>query len=381
MTPRHDRLTKMLLCLSLICAFPRGVHAAGRPAAKSRFAALSKQIGQILKLTLDGKLLLLDRGQWVAGDDPPAGQNPAQGGVRIRIGFGRRTGVDRLFRDLGRAAGARGFSASMSNNRKLQTFSGGGMAGQLKTEGDRVQFSLREDAKPGYDLNVTDDAKGGLRIVFTNFRGDVLVVSQTAGGRLTVAQITAKATFTGSARSFPAFYRKNAAYVDDHLLPLLKSIGLRPPPGRLSPDVIRSVCSRLRRHTDDERAEFKKLLGEMDDKDFNIRQAATKALSEKAFRYWPLIEKASKESPSAEVRDRLVKVITANAAQREMEQVISSLGLLKDTGYLILLLEKVGAPDRPAVAAHLRSRTRQKLGDDPAGWKRWWTAKQGEGET
>ena len=344
-------------CFLAVCVAGSAVWA-GEPAAeKSKFEKLSKEIGELLNFTFDGDALVLDRGHW---ETSPAGaaEKPRPGprvGVRVNVGgLGQQSGVDRIFRKLGTAAGGGGFGMTASNNYRTQRFSGRGFSAELKVSGGRVHVALREEAGPGNELSVIDGAKGGLRLLFTNSRGDVLVLIQTAAGRFTVAHVTAEKTFTRAGATFASFYRGNCAYVDETLFPFLRRIGVRLFPGRFSPKVLQAVCSRLRPFSEQERLDFQKLLREMDDQNFDVRERATKALSEKFARYAPLIEQASGKPPSEEVRMRLGKVLAGQRDQTEVNDVIAALNLLNDAEYLKQLLGKVKGADRAAVAERLK---------------------------
>ncbi len=334
------------------------VAAAARGGDKeSAFRRVAGEIGEVIKLTVADKSLVLDRSHWESETEPQVGQPQAGVGVGIglRIGIGgKQTGIEGLFQKLGRAAGSMGFSTMVSGDSRQQSFSGGGLLGKLEVAGDRVQILLRETDDPGNDLTVTDDAKGGLRIIFTNANGDLLMVAQNANGRVTVAHVAPGITFTGGAASFPAFYRENAQYVDQQLLPFLKNLGVRVFPGRWSPPVVETVCRLLRPFSSAEQSEFKRLLAEMDDADFDRREAATAAMSKLAARYWPLLQEARKNPPSEEVKTRLAKVVSEGAEHREVAEIIAALDLLNDLEYLNALRRQLTGEDEAAVAQRLK---------------------------
>ncbi len=347
----------MRIVVAVLCVAVAPAAVARAAEKESLFRRISSEIGAVVKLTLADKSLVLDRSHWEAEPEPPAAQpQPGVGvGVGVRIGIGgKQTGIDGLFQKLGRAAGSMGFSTMVSGDSRQQSFSGGGLVGKLEVAGDRVQILLRETDDPGNDLTVTDDAKGGLRIIFTNAKGDILMVAQNASGRVTVAHVAPGVTFTGSAASFPAFYRENSPYVEQHLLPFLQGLGVRVFPGRSSAAVVGAVCRLLRPLSPEEQAEFKQLLAGMDDADFDRREAATGAMSKAASRYWPLIQEALKNPPSEEVKTRLAKVASEGAEHREIAEVIAALDLLNDAEYLTALGRQVTGDDEAAVARRLR---------------------------
>ena len=369
-----QRPGRAVLCVFLTLIVPAAAGAGAAGAKKGKLEELSKHVAKVLKLTVSGKSLCLDRAHWAP---PPAKPVNPVGPVQVRINVGgrNRSGVETAFRALQSAAGARSSSRSGWNDRVSVTFSGAGLYGRLNVQGGFIQVVLREEKGPKNNLDVSDDGLGSLRIVHSNSDGDILVLVQGGEGRLTVVHVVGDEMTGVKAESFRAFYRKNVAYVEEGLFPSLKRIGIGLPPGRFSPKVVQAVCGRLRPLAAEERAEYAKLIRGMDDEDFHRREAATKALSEAFARYAALVKETLKKPPSVEVKERLEGVLGAHADQQEVEEFVSSMGLLSDVGYLVQLTAKAAGADRVAAGRRLEKLTGQKLGSDPAAWKRWWEAK------
>ena len=350
-------------CFGLIaaCAMSTGATAGEPP--KGKLAKVSKQVGQLLKLTLDGGKLVLDRAHWDATPDvkPPDVVNPVNPGVGIfAVVNPNQSPAQKVFDKLRVAAGSRSCFASAIGNRRTSSFSGCGLNAKLDVNGPVVQVTIREEAKPFNELDVTDSGDGSLRIVHNNGAGDIFVLVQSRTGRVSIVQVVGDKTLGKRAASFAALYRDNRKYVDGRLFPYLKRLGVRLFPGRFDPEVIRVVLSRLRPLTDAERAEFKALLTKMDDPDFDTRERATKALSKRFARFSEQISAALAKPPSEEVKLRLENVVTENAGTQGIQAVIAGLGLLDDRAYLEALRDKTKGPDRQAVVNRLAQLARKK---------------------
>jgi hypothetical protein len=338
---------------------------------KSRLEELSDAVGKLLNLTIEETRLALDGTSWEK-ENKENGEAPAPAaGLRLRVGVGQPSGIDRRFRELGKAAGGGGFSMTTSGRYRSQRFTGAGLDGELYVSADRIRITLRETDAPRNQLNVESETDGDLRIVHTNGRGDILVLAQQPDGPCAAAHITKDDAFTGRAESFPAFYRKHAAYVDGRLFPLLRRLGVHLFPGRLSPEVIRAVCVRLRPLTDAERAAFARLLAQLDHDDFRTREAATKALAKKYPRYAAQVQAALENPASAEVAARLKDVVAAHQEHHRIETLTDAMGLADDPVYLAAALVKAQGTDVETLLRRLRELSGKDLGKNPAAWKAW----------
>ncbi|MFO7897561.1 MAG: hypothetical protein R6V58_00700 [Planctomycetota bacterium] len=348
---------------------------AGEP--ESKFENLKEHIGKIVDLTLDadGKLVL-DRSDW--GAAPGAGANVEAGGINVRINVGAGgSGVDKRVQELGRAVGARGFSMSIRNNQRTRSFSGGGVAGSATSGPDRFEFALRETAAPGNDLRVSESSDAGLRLTFSSFDGDLAILAQFPNGRVSAAVLSKGGGAACGAASFAELRRDHRRFVNEVLFARLRGLGVKLFPDPLGPDVIAAVCRRLGSSAKTEAA-FDAFLKRLDADDFREREAATKELKKVAAQFLPHIRAALEDPPSAEVKERLEAVLTAAGDVGEVHNVIDGLDLLDDVDYLIELLGRVEQPRRPAIADRLHEMTGQKLGPDPAAWKRWKKASREE---
>lgn len=140
-------------------------------------------------------------------------------------------------------------------------------------------------------------------------------------------------------------------------------------PKRFSADFIRRiVCDRLKDSKED-RETFERLLAELSDDDFRVREKGIDAMVGQLLKYKPMVEEALvRRTLSVDVRGRLEHLMIHFLARED--EVITR--LLRDKGYLISILPKVSGDDRTAVLKQLRRLTERDLGEDSDAWKAWW---------
>ena len=101
------------------------------------------------------------------------------------------------------------------------------------------------------------------------------------------------------------------------------------------------------------------------------RENASKSLIRRYAIYEDLIKKELERKPSLEIRKRLERIVTQHADLPRITKAIAALELLHDSHFLVSLLDDASAAEVPLVIQHLEKTTKQKLGNDPAAWKKW----------
>lgn len=358
---------------------------------KGKFQELTEPIGRLIKLTCEDKALRLDRKHWerqFKGKTKEEALKALEDELIKQDGMRREQAarharrllnmppVAMAFERLKRLVGYRS-SGEFGGDGMRKEFGGSGLTARMQVSGRSVRIVLEEEEAPARSLEVRDGGWGDLRIVLFDAKGKLLlVVNQTGEGQFTVAHVTPGGALAATATSFEAFHARRRRYVQERLFPLLKHMGVVLPCTRYAPRVKRAVLDKMSRPLTPEQIERgRKLVQQLNDNSFKKREQATKALSANFRRYRDLIGEAMKRaSTSPEALTRLRRIVAANADQDEVDQFVAARKLTEDIAYLIYLVQEVEAADRGTVVRALEGLTKQKLGPDPAAWKRWWSA-------
>jgi hypothetical protein len=351
---RPLRLTAVLLTIA-VCGTS---FAAEKPKFKiGALKAISKDLGKLVKLTLVDGGLVLDRAHWGPADAPPPNAAGAAAGARfvMRVGVGgaNRSPATKAFREVQQAAGARGSRMSMSGTHTTMSFRAEKLDGKLELGGGSVRIELKGKTDVRCALEVLDEGGGAFRLILSNGEGRLLLINQTSGGKITVADMTGAKPVVKGADSFAALYRSDTDYVDNRLFPVLKHVGVKLFPDRFSPQVVNAVLAQLRSPARKDQAKFNALLKQLDDDDYDTRQAAIKALIDRYAEFARQIEKAAKRPASEEVKTNLEKVLARSAKNREVVDVVSGLKLTDDATYLAKLAQTFQGADRKGVEARV----------------------------
>ncbi|OYP36117.1 hypothetical protein [Rhodopirellula sp. MGV] len=153
------------------------------------------------------------------------------------------------------------------------------------------------------------------------------------------------------AKSFADLYREHPEKVDGQLFPFLKSIGIRPPPGRFDPLVVSRVIEWLKTDNEAARQEFERLLSDMESGSFSIRQQAFRSLNENLDKFAILIEQTSPDRlRSIESIARVEEIRKqGNALYKQTDHLIQSFGSLDDSQYLKALLPRISEANQAFV--------------------------------
>jgi hypothetical protein len=331
------------------------------------FKDVKQPIGQMLGFTFDGPRLKLDRKAW--GAAPKQKDAPV---VWVGPGFGAAHPIETLFRTVQNAAGAGGSGMSISNNDRRVNFNGGKMNGLVHTRGDQVtQLQFQETGDSGRTLEFGEDGKGGFRLQFSHTDGDIILLSQTPKGAFRAIAMVNGKTFAGQAESFTAFYKQHRSVMESDILPILAHVGVQPIMSPQEAKVKHAVAALLQRSPASVE-EGKKLVSDLDSEQFAVREAATKALTERFQLFQDLVrEKQLDKTASLEMRTRLDKIMAANTDASRVNQTVELLDLTKDPGYLISLIDGPASPETAKVVEQLEKVSGQKLGSDAKAWKQW----------
>jgi hypothetical protein len=207
--------------------------------------------------------------------------------------------------------------------------------------------------------------------MISNQDDDLLLLQQTKSGSFRMAGFVGGKSIVAKGDNFLAMYRQERQLMDSHVLPVLHSLSIRLMPSPATPEMKLAVLALLTR-TPESLAEGKKFLADLDSEKFAIRDRASKALNERFEIYKDLIQERLKDSSiSQEAAARLQKIMAGHPDAPKVSQTIAALDLLRDPVYLVGLLDGAAPAERAKVFEQLVTVTGQRLGDDPAAWKRW----------
>jgi hypothetical protein len=347
------------------------------------------ELSDILHLTMEGKSLRLDRAHW---EKLPEGKSEedlkketlarlmtlgmsremAEQQVELTI---RRGGLARLWGRLHSAAGSGSSSSGSSGRSSRRSFTSSTLSAcMIQEEGGLFRMTVSESSSPARTIQFQDDGDGKMKILITGLEsGLVLMIQQAADGKFRVAQVAGDKAVTLGDDSFLSFCGRNRQFAEKQLLPLLKHLGFGLPTTAYDPKVRAAVLSRLRGAlTKEEADQAQALIDQLGDRAYAKREEATRLLSEGFARYQDLIEAARKAtSQSAEMTQRLDKILQENADARKVGSVVRELKLDADPEFLILILKDAEDADRDVLVRALQRITGQKLGADVAAWEKW----------
>jgi len=383
------RMPAWAACLvAVLVAAAGGEQPKAEPGMQKGFLnELAGPVGGLVRLGWKGQALRLDRQHW-EGD--LAGKGPQERLKAIEADLVKNRNMpkewaakqaqrllnawpaERAFEKLRTKAGCTSSSSSTGGQFRRRRFSGRGLAAEMRVSGDDLVLKIEEEGAPFRSVELRDNGHGVLRLLVTDAKGSfLLVVNQSANGRLSVAHVAGEKVFARAAESFQAFHDRNRPYVAGRLFPLLRRVGVIVPWTRHDAKVKAVVLTRLSAAADPEQVALgRKLIKELDDDSFQKREQATKALSKDFARYRSLIEKAT-AGASPEAEGRLARIMAENRDQDGVGRFVTERRLTEDVGYLIHLMEGAERRDREAIARKLGKLTGQKLGPDPVAWKKW----------
>lgn len=328
--------------------------------ADGQFNKIAGPLEQVFQFTLDGARLKVDRPKWGAVV-PNANPNV----------FNNNHPLEKIFNQIRTTSGVFSSSMSVGNNERESRFQGKTISGRLRMAEPAFRLDLEEAVGPQRVIELSDDGKGGIRLMFTHPDGDMILFNQSRKGAFTISAIIEGKPVIANGESFLAMYKNHKSLADSQVLPVLESLKIRLLLSPYTPEVRKSVLALVTR-TPETIQEGQKLITDLDSDKFAVREKATRQLNEQFAIYKDLIQTKVKDTTlSAESAARLSKILDAHPDSVRVDQVVAALDLPNDPTYLVELLDGTTGADRASVIARLEKATDQRLGDDIAGWKAW----------
>jgi hypothetical protein len=250
-------------------------------------------------------------------------------------------------------------------------FVGEGLVGDLRTNNGGEELLLQEQQPPRRMLEFRAGSDGSMLLQLTDRDGNTIVLRQNGQGQFVLAIVADKTTSASEAESFIACFKQHRQQLESEVLPVLAKIGIRPILSTEAAEVREAVLASLLRGSQ-ARAEGQRLLSDLDDDSYEVREAASMALSKRFALFGDIIrEKLSDKTNSAEVQSRLQRIVADQSDSELPARTAEALGLAGDPAYLVNLLDLAADRELPVVVSRLEQITGQRLGSDRAAWKTW----------
>lgn len=250
-------------------------------------------------------------------------------------------------------------------------FAGETLSGELRTNNGGEELQLQELEPPRRMLEFRCGNDASMLLQLTDREGETIVLRQDGKGRFFLAIIAAETTIADEAESFIALVKQHRQLIESDVLPVLARIGVRPILPSEASEVRVVVWASLLRGPE-ARAEGERLLGDLDSDSFDVREAASQALSSRYALLGDLIrEKVMDKSNSAEMQARLERIVAEHPDSPLPTQTVAALGLASDPLYLCKLLDSANPKETQVLVKRLEQITGEKLGPDTAAWKKW----------
>jgi hypothetical protein len=250
-------------------------------------------------------------------------------------------------------------------------FAGETLAGELRTNNGGEELQLQELQPPRRMLEFRSGNDASMLFQLTDRDGETMVLRQDGKGRFFLVIIAAETTIADEAKSFIALVKQHRRLIESEVLPVLARIGVRPILSSEAPEVRDVVWASLLRGPK-ARAEGERLLSDLDSDSFDVREAASQALSSRYALLGDLIrEKLMDKSNSAEMQARLERIVAEHPDSPLPAQTVAALGLASDPLYLVTLLDAANPKETQVLVKRLQQITGEQLGSDTAGWKKW----------
>jgi hypothetical protein len=248
--------------------------------------------------------------------------------------------------------------------------------GRMQTTNDFEEVVLTEMRLPRRTLEYRFKGRSQFRLRLSNVDGDLITIDQASNWRFSIIAIVEGGVFANQAKSFLEFFRGHRRLMESEILPALAKFGFSPIVSTDAPSVHVAVLGLLVPPKLIE-AESRRLLADLDDDDFNVREKASKMLRLRYTMYKDLIQqKLTDKAISAEAQARLNRVVAEQTESAIAERTAAALDLKNDPIYLISLLDDATPEESPIVFKRLQKLTGETLEDDIAAWKEWAKAAQ-----
>ena len=375
-----DIFISIFICIIAMTAL-EGFAAQERTAAPEKsypaknITTLRPQISDILQLRFAGRGIAVDREHWKKAAQKQftliEGSRVSDHEISRQAAPGGNGTLTKLFNRLRAAAGASGLGSGGNGFTSTLEFDGGGIEAKLVDGPGIFHATIKEvDPSPGLTLNFAQAGKWlGIKIVSSN-SGAKLLLIQKSSGQLSIEETIGNNTRTFKSDSFVKFCSEHRLYARERLIPLLRRLGFSIPiTDAGDPRTIEAVLRVLRVMQDEKgAAEARKHIEMLKSDNYKDRQAATKALHENFFVYYPvLVEARDSGSLEPEVKARIDWVFDNSHRQREQIKLFGAVypfARHKDPAFLAGLLEKVNGEDKQVVITALKKLTGKDLEND-----------------
>lgn len=351
------------------------------------------QLGKLINFGADGTAMVLDKSQWPKEDkNPPKNDNGIPeikrvpgGGIIVINGriFGIPTPPEVvLFMDIQQLYQPEGKESSMRNNGEFYcSFKSREMNGNINYTNDMFTMSLEENIifKRTLELQNKSNNYISLTLTLKSEKKEILSLQQDDNGKISIKiqneEKSAEDKEDGinlKADSFVQLYLDNQKVMEDVVYPVLRKLGIGVEASIESEKVRNKALTLILLMDKADADKAKQLIKQLDADNFESREAASKAL-DKDFKLYEksIIDAASDNGNTAEVIERLNKILKAHPSEDNSQKIIQSLNLMDNPMFLIRLLSDANEQQKPLVVATLETVTGQKFGADIAAWKKW----------
>ncbi len=328
------------------------------------FNNLSAEFERIFVFTYTQGKLSLDRGKWGIPSVRPA--FPGIVGVANQFS----TPLESHFSEVMSKSQARSVSTSTGGDRRFIKFQGSKLNGELTLQTSRRVFHVQEAVAPRRTLTLTDSGDQ-FEIQIACPDGPTLWIKQKSDGVFSTSFAHQFQKTENQAKSLKEYYRTHRGELAERLGPTLEPLGIHILPSPDTPTVRRAVLSDLCRKPNDAK-EAERLIKQLDDDDYMVREKARKSLFEGYFRYREMIHKTiATPTVSLETSRRLTAIRDRFTDVGRAHELAQLLDLATDVTYLISLMETASTEEIPALIRHLETTTGQNHGRDVSAWKTW----------
>lgn len=367
-------MKRSALIIAALLISSRAVVIAEDAVPPGAIAAVSEEIGNLVKLSWDEQRLVVDRDHWeeVVGRKTDEERQQDRIDAMIKLGLpeniikrtiarrrDRPRGADfltdipagQLFEDLKLAAGATSGGGGGGGEERHWSGHGEGIFASMHINGPRqdFRFMIRESAAPFQELIVEDHHENGLRLMYTSPKQQ-LVFSNRADGVIHVAHTSHRSTLAFRAANYEEVLVSQPGFADE-FASLLNELGIGALLSIHDSRIVQTITKLLHQPSTEARESAVNLVKQLSSKSFQVRERTQKELKEDFATYQTVIlEKLTEENLDAEAKFRLKVIVeAADLDWSDAEKFVNQRKLLGDAEYLQAILDEVPAPARRSV--------------------------------
>jgi hypothetical protein len=250
-------------------------------------------------------------------------------------------------------------------------FTSNTIAGELRANDDGNEMLLWEREGPQRRLEFRTDGSSAFFIRLIDRTGAQILIRQDREGRFYFEALFDGKKFVAQDESFVAFVRKHREPQLARVWAGFSAMGICPILPLTDPELRDHVLALLDRSVEDV-ANGKKLLGQLESDDEDIRNRASLLLDARYPRLDDLIHEKIQAKPTPrEVRQRLESIAKDRKEPCLLGATVAACDLLNDAPYLLSLLDDAEPKDYLRVVRQLEAITGMKPGNDAKAWKEW----------